>query len=101
VSAAIVDMQFQDLAKQRLDNVNGALASLAETIAITARPAPGAAPPPAKEWAHQLIGRCTLSEVRGRLSERMLGRSTEAAPARSVPAASPAKPADSDNVEFF
>jgi methyl-accepting chemotaxis protein len=101
VSAAIVDMQFQDLAKQRLDNVNGALTSLAEAIATT-QLAPGATPPPAREWAHQLIGRCTLSEVRGRLSERMLGRSTEAAPAISTPASpASAKPANSDNIEFF
>jgi methyl-accepting chemotaxis protein len=91
VAAAVVDMQFQDLAKQRLDNVSGALTSLADVIVATAQAAPGAEPPAAAAWAHQLIGRCTLSEVRTRLSERLLGHAE----------AAPATPADQSNIELF
>ncbi|ALK08298.1 methyl-accepting chemotaxis protein [Blastochloris viridis] len=97
VSGAIVDMQFQDLAKQRLDNVSGALTSLADAIVATTPATPDAAVPPAAAWAHQMIASCTLSEVRNRLSERLLDRPAEAAPAKAAPATA----ADSANVELF
>ncbi|CAO4162684.1 methyl-accepting chemotaxis protein [Methylorubrum populi] len=80
VSAAIVAMQFQDLAKQRLQNLQIALGAAGtelrrleegtatETGSIGTR-APDSA------WIEAMIARCTLSEVRERLSSALLGHS--------------------------
>lgn len=84
VSGAIVAMQFQDLAKQRLQNLQALLSATEaavqglcdETCAAT-----GAHPPPTSEaaWIGAAIRACTLGEVRERLSGRLLGAASPAA----------------------
>ncbi|MCJ2072557.1 methyl-accepting chemotaxis protein [Methylobacterium sp. J-030] len=65
VSVAIVAMQFQDLAKQRLQNLQAILQAIQ-----TAPAAPASAE---LDWAATMIAGCTLGEVRERLSRRLLG----------------------------
>jgi methyl-accepting chemotaxis protein len=86
VAAAIVGMQFQDLAKQRLQNtgymieaLSTALRHLEETTAATF-PVIGDSEPD-KGWLEAAITRCTLGEVRGRLQQRLIPGSAPAAPA--------------------
>lgn len=101
VSAAIVAMQFQDRAKQRIQNVEGLLRSAgAELGRLSADSAdrvaaPGAAADPA--WIEAAIGSCTLGEVRARLTERLLG----GAPATAKPAADAAAADDLDGIDLF
>jgi methyl-accepting chemotaxis protein len=77
ISAAIVAMQFQDLASQRLSNVKGLLAGLVEAIVsldAASRAGDGAFDvADHRGEAERLLERLTLSEVRKRLSSRLLG----------------------------
>ncbi|WP_313900803.1 methyl-accepting chemotaxis protein [Methylobacterium sp. J-077] len=68
VSGAIVAMQFQDLAKQRLQNLQAILR------ALQAAPDGHAE----QDWAAAMIAGCTLGEVRDRMSCRLLGTTTPA-----------------------
>ncbi|MGU3463701.1 methyl-accepting chemotaxis protein [Methylobacterium sp. C33D] len=101
VSAAIVAMQFQDRAKQRIQNVEGLLraagAELGRLSADSAErgAAPGDAADPA--WIEAAIAGCTLGEVRARLTERLLG----GAPATGTPAADAAAADDLDGIDLF
>ncbi|MEH3148580.1 MAG: methyl-accepting chemotaxis protein [Methylobacterium frigidaeris] len=78
VSAAIVAMQFQDLAKQRLQNVEQVVRALEaellraeeRTDAVAGRTGTEAADP---AWIEAMIAQCTLGEIRGRLTQRLLG----------------------------
>ncbi|MGV7031294.1 methyl-accepting chemotaxis protein [Methylobacterium symbioticum] len=79
VSAAIVAMQFQDLAKQRLQNLEIVLgAASAELRALETRTGGGAGPAAGSghdtAWIEAMIDRCTLGEVRERLGAALLGR---------------------------
>ncbi|MCJ2136592.1 hypothetical protein MKK69_21495 [Methylobacterium sp. J-026] len=71
VSGAIVAMQFQDLAKQRMQNLQAILRAL--------RTAPADGADAERDWAAAMIADCTLGEVRERMSRRLLGT---AAPTR-------------------
>ncbi|MCJ2088600.1 methyl-accepting chemotaxis protein [Methylobacterium sp. E-005] len=85
VSGAIVTMQFQDLAKQRLQNLQGLLRATearlrhqsAETGAVVG---PSGCAAAESAWIAEAITACTLGEVRDRMSQRLLGAP---APARS------------------
>ncbi|WP_043354084.1 methyl-accepting chemotaxis protein [Methylobacterium sp. B1] len=96
VSAAIVAMQFQDRAKQRIENVEGLLrAAGAELGRLSGASAgDGAVPDSGADpaWIEVAIARCTLGEVRARLTERLLG----VAPAAQRPAAD-----DLDGIDLF
>jgi methyl-accepting chemotaxis protein len=88
VSAAVITMQFQDLAKQRLQNVQTLLratearvAHLSDETGAAIGPRDGEAADPA--WIEAAIGHCTLGEIRDRMSRRLLGAS---APSRPDPA---------------
>jgi methyl-accepting chemotaxis protein len=79
ISAAVVGLQFQDLAKQRLANVTGALDAIAAAVGAlqheTMRRS-NLMPPDDRhnqEWAEAMIARCTLSEVRNRLADHIAG----------------------------
>ncbi|MWV22181.1 methyl-accepting chemotaxis protein [Methylobacterium sp. 2A] len=80
VSGAIVTMQFQDLAKQRLQNLQVLLRAAEdrqrhlsdETGAVVARR--GGAPSESA-WIAEAIAACTLGEIRDRMSQRLLGAS--------------------------
>jgi len=95
ISASIVGMQFQDRAKQRLDNVSGALASLssATTEATQAVPQPvmGADQATRERVADTVRASFTLGDMRDGYA-RSLGL-TAAAPS---PAAN-----DGDDIELF
>lgn len=88
VAAAIVGMQFQDLAKQRLQNTGYVLEALGtalgqfEETTVSTFPAAGGAEPDTG-WLEAAIARCTLGEVRGRLQQRLLPGSAPMAPAAS------------------
>jgi methyl-accepting chemotaxis protein len=83
VAAAIVGMQFQDLAKQRLQNTNhmlealGTALELFEATTVATFPAAGDAEPD-KSWLEAAIARCTLGEVRGRLQQQLVPGSAAA-----------------------
>jgi len=68
ISASIVGMQFQDRAKQRLDNVSGALATLGSAAGEVTRAVPPSAraPDEAVRWrvAGQVRASFTLGEMR-------------------------------------
>ncbi|CAM3323765.1 methyl-accepting chemotaxis protein [Methylobacterium mesophilicum] len=72
VSGAIVAMQFQDLAKQRMQNLQAILRAL--------RAAPEAGAEAERDWAAAMIAGCTLGEVRERMSRRLLGKAAPAPP---------------------
>jgi methyl-accepting chemotaxis protein len=97
VSAAVVGMQFQDLTKQRLENVNGALSSLVAAARELDAENPsgaqtGAAEDPRESaWIDRMLRQCTLSEVRNRLAERVAPDAKTATPAGGA----------EDSVEFF
>jgi methyl-accepting chemotaxis protein len=82
VSGAIVAMQFQDLTKQRLQNGETMLRSLArehermaERAAAQGLEAPDPdGPAPDQAWAEAMIAACTLGEVRDRLRRQVLPR---------------------------
>ncbi|TXN42214.1 methyl-accepting chemotaxis protein [Methylobacterium sp. WL7] len=72
VSGAIVAMQFQDLAKQRMQNLQAILRAL--------QAAPEAGAEAEQDWAAAMIAGCTLGEVRERMSRRLLGKAAPAPP---------------------
>jgi methyl-accepting chemotaxis protein len=78
VSAAIVNMQFEDLAKQRLQNVSNALSIMAKAMGdLRQQSINGTGVHPASdggdhEWVDRMIAQCTLSEMRKRLIEQVL-----------------------------
>lgn len=81
VSAAVVGMQFQDLAMQRLGNVGGALRALGAALEDMEQRTPGGGLDPAedgldREWVERMIAGCTLKEVRTRLTNRILAAGT-------------------------
>lgn len=80
VSGAIVTMQFQDLAKQRLQNLQlllrAAEASLHHRSEETSAAAgPRLSPTAESPWIAEAIAACTLGEIRDRMSRRLLGAS--------------------------
>ncbi len=77
VSAAIVSMQFQDRAKQHLQNVCRAAAAVAcamDGLAAQSPVAPSAAGKSgeSRDWAEGLIAQCTLYEMRRRMRDKIL-----------------------------
>lgn len=107
VSAAIVGMQFQDIAAQRLENVKRALGALDDSLKeLHDEAAVGPAGDPADReidhhWVDRMISRCTLSEMRRRFAEMVLpGRgSNGVSPASAAPARQPSAP--TDGIELF
>jgi methyl-accepting chemotaxis protein len=106
VSSAVVGMQFQDLAKQRLENVNGALGAMATALedmrerSAACAAADGSVGQVDRGWVDRMIARCTLSEIRKRLSERLsAGRPSPAA--RDQAPAAKQSAADADGLELF
>ncbi|WP_279597446.1 methyl-accepting chemotaxis protein [Methylobacterium sp. J-068] len=86
VAAAIVGMQFQDLAKQRLQNTGQMLQALGTAMEQlqnrTASDAPRVTVSELDQgWLEAAVARCTLGEVRGRLQQRLLPGLVVAAPA--------------------
>jgi methyl-accepting chemotaxis protein len=108
VSAAVVGMQFQDLAKQRLENISGAIGAIVaagrdlhdESATVATQDATG--DHSRQDWVERMLAACTLSEVRNRLAIHIQGKQTPAAkaPPASAPAARTADKAD-DGIEFF
>jgi methyl-accepting chemotaxis protein len=108
VSAAVVGMQFQDLAKQRLENIGGAIGAVAaasrdlhdESAHAVAHNANGDRVTEA--WVERMLSQCTLSEVRNRLTMHIQGKQAPAAKAQHarVPADQATDKAD-DGIEFF
>ncbi|KAA0125442.1 methyl-accepting chemotaxis protein [Methylobacterium sp. P1-11] len=101
VSAAIVAMQFQDRAKQRIQNVEGLLrAAGAELGRLAEERADDVAVPDAgadPAWIEAAIAGCTLGEVRARLTARLLGDAPASPPqAADAPAAD-----DLDGIDLF
>jgi methyl-accepting chemotaxis protein len=102
VAAAIVGMQFQDLAKQRLDNVNGALNVLASLVGELAdETIESGATDRGKaeirsEWSERVAATFTLTETRRRFVDRL-----GAAAGANLTRASETHSATSDGVEFF
>ena len=77
VSAAVVGMQFQDLAKQRLQNVAGALHALALALEAMEDRTPGDGSALSEDsldraWIERMIAGCTLHEIRMRLTKGIL-----------------------------
>ncbi len=77
VSAVIVGMQFEDRAKQYLDNVCKAIEAVAaamDDLSASAPMASGNAADTAEshQWAEAVIARCTLYEMRKRLTQHIL-----------------------------
>ncbi|WP_228259573.1 methyl-accepting chemotaxis protein [Siculibacillus lacustris] len=103
VSAAVVGMQFQDLAKQQLENVAGVLRTLADAQSgLSADTVEGTdldrdAATLDRALADRILAGCTLSEVKKRLSAALLG--TPLVETRAGPLAAPI--ADDDGIEFF
>lgn len=80
VSAAVVGMQFQDLAKQRLENVAGVLRALATALESMENMTPVRAGDDLEavlgsEWMEAIIAQCTLHEMRTRLARRIIHQS--------------------------
>lgn len=100
VSAAVVGMQFQDLAKQRLGNVGGALRALAAALEegeVRAARIGAEADEDAldRAWVERMIAGCTLYEVRTRLTNHILNPGS---PIAEVPAGDGG---DLDGVDLF
>ena len=77
VSAVIVGMQFEDRAKQYLDNVCKAIDAVAAAIddLSTSMPMANGAPletADSHRWAESVIAKCTLFEMRKRLTAHIL-----------------------------
>jgi methyl-accepting chemotaxis protein len=106
VSAAVVGMQFQDLAKQRLENAGVALAAVVDAVRVLHDQSVrnGATEVVEHdldyEWVDRMIAQCTLSEVRKRLADQVL-RGEAAAKAAQHADASPASAAADDGIELF
>lgn len=102
VSAAVVGMQFQDLAKQRLENISGAIGAVAAAArdlhdeSVHAASSGAAGDDSRQDWVERMLANCTLSEVRNRLTVHIQGN---AAAAKAPPARAPA--AADDGIELF
>ncbi len=77
IGRVITGMQFQDLTKQRIEAINDSLAvlcvglgDLESQIRAQVPPDVGAREP--QEWLNTLLGRFTLSEMRGRFVRKLL-----------------------------
>lgn len=95
ISAAVVGMQFQDRATQRLASVKAALSTVIASLA-TERATMGDAVDPSEtgieaQWSDKILSECTLGDVRGRMERHLRGQ-----PAPPVEAA-----AADDDVELF
>ncbi len=80
VSAAIVSMQFQDRAKQHLQNVCTAALAIADAMNSLSlqSPLPAACESAeGHEWVEAVIAQCTLYEMRRRMRERILPDSVQ------------------------
>ncbi len=94
VSAAIVAMQFQDRAKQRIQNVKAMLRAAGAELARLGDEtgADVAAVAPDRAWVEAAVAGCTLNEVRTRLAQSLLG---------IAPAAEPEGADDLDGIDLF
>lgn len=100
VSAAVVGMQFQDLAKQRLGNIGGVLRALAaaleeeegKAVSIGAEAEEDALD---RAWVERMIAGCTLYEIRTRLTNQIL---KPGSPIVELPAETGG---DLDGIDFF
>lgn len=98
VSGAVVGMQFQDLAKQRLENVSGALNALTALTTELKGQSPKAGDAPiSPDWADRMVAPFTLSETRKRFVDHVLPGSPHAQEAVAAPALAPAD----DGIELF
>ncbi len=82
VSAVIVGMQFEDRAKQYLDNVCKAIEAVAAALDDLSATAPlangvGLETPESHQWAEGLIANCTLYDMRKRLTAQVLPMKAE------------------------
>lgn len=99
VSAAVVGMQFQDLAKQKLENVNGILTALVDALSdlsedtLRGTDLDHDAAALDRALADRMIAGCTLSEVKKRVTAAVLGT--------AVVEPHPAPAAADDGIEFF
>jgi methyl-accepting chemotaxis protein len=107
VSAAIVAMQFQDLATQRLENVKNALGALDQSLEQLhdESAVDGSCTPAGREidhqWVDRMISRCTLSEMRHRFTQQVLaGNGSTSTPPVGTPGAAQDDPA-SEGIELF
>jgi methyl-accepting chemotaxis protein len=105
ISAAVVGMQFQDRARQGLDNVSAALAAIAATTAeLAASTASGMATEASaavdEAWADRVVADCTLGEVRERLRRRLRG-GEGTHPPNAAAAVAPGADATDDGIELF
>ena len=106
VSAVIVSMQFEDRAKQYLENVCKALGTLGAAIDDLRLRSPAVLRYGAEEsaeghaWAESVIAQCTLFEMRRRLSSRILGVEGQA-PAHANGAAASHECAEAPGIEFL
>jgi methyl-accepting chemotaxis protein len=104
VSAAVVGMQFQDLAKQRLENISGAIGAVAaasrdlQDASAQAVAHAGTDERATEAWVERMLAACTLSEVRNRLTIHIQGKQ---AAAKAPPARAAATRADDDGIELF
>ncbi|MEP9375385.1 methyl-accepting chemotaxis protein [Aquabacter sp. CN5-332] len=73
VSASVVAMQFQDLTKQKLENVSAVMQALIAALASQPGPSGREKVEIDRALAERIIQGCTLSEVRNRLSAGILG----------------------------
>ena len=85
VSAVIVGMQFEDRAKQYLDNVCRAIEAVTAAMDDLSAPLPMAngglsESAESHRWAEGLIAQCTLYEMRKRLTAQILSMTGEASP---------------------
>ena len=102
VAAAVVGMQFQDLAKQRLGNAGGALRALARAQEDLQDRTPGGRAEVEeaaldKDWVERMIAGCTLHEVRTRLTQAILAPGSPPV----VAASSGSAPDDMDGIDLF
>ncbi len=102
VSAVIVGMQFEDRAKQYLDNVCKAISAVTAAIDDFSAPmnmANGNVADTAEshQWAEALIAQCTLYEMRKRLTAQILSMTGEA----PVSACDASGSQDNSGIEFL
>lgn len=100
VNSLVQSFQFQDRAKQRLDNVRGTMAVLSAIADELNAPEPHDPDPEAlalahPEWSRRLIDSNTLGEVRERLADKLLPENLKL----ESPPAETGDPAD--GIEFF
>ncbi|MFZ4809091.1 MAG: methyl-accepting chemotaxis protein [Hyphomicrobiaceae bacterium] len=107
VAAAVVSMQFQDRTKQRLENVNtvlGVLSTAIETMGSEAV-ASGAVDRVDSDvneaWLNQVIGQCTLGEMRARFVKGIMGDGPSGSHGSELSAPAAAATDADDGVELF